>query len=513
MSRTSSAVTLFLALYGLLVIPWIFWPSGNSAFALLVFSLYSLLAVGLAADVTEVVLALCWPKCSPPRLKARVRETPTAVLMTVCDDASPRHLGCLRPLAMAGYDVYLLDDSTAPLSLPEDLRKCVTHVRRGNGRAGAKAGNLNHWLKHYGKRYEYAVLLDADSEMSAHAVETLVLTAEHRANARVAIFQAKIESADSKSLFARMLSAGARPRARVMERVHGPLRLLLSFGHNQLLRLGPIRAIGGFNERLTSEDTSLSLELAAGGWQTRLVDVWTRDTDPESVAAYVRRTTRWARQTVELFHQPWRDVPLRLKLLLCRHLLCYTLPIVGILLLGISLWTGPDTPEKAWRFLAASFSFTDGYEVYGLALWPACAVFLLHTVLRLVIARLEGVSWRLLLLSLILGNAPFAALLLPLAGSVLLSALGFKVRFVPTNSRHALSLDARVHRQLLFSLTTCLLLSVLVAGALYRPGSLLVGFNVIWLAQLLLSPLSLLILALYDCRGALSRVPGSEAAV
>lgn len=511
MSRTNSAVALFLAVYGLLVVPWIFWPTDDAAFAVLVFGLYSLLAVGLATDLTENVLALCWPACVPPRLKTCARKAPVAVLMTVCDDSSPEHLSYLRPLAVAGYDVYLLDDSIMPVTLPEDLAGRVAHVRRGNHRAGAKAGNLNHWLNIYGARYEYAALLDADSEMSVKALETLVLTAEHPANARTAVFQAKIESARSRSLFAQLLSAGARPRARVMERVHAPLGILLSFGHNQLLRVEPIREVGGFNERLTSEDTSLSLQLAAAGWQTQLVDVWTRDTDPETVAAYVRRTTRWARQTIELFHHPWRDVPLRLKLLLCRHLLSYTLPVVGVLLLGISLWTGPETPERAWSFLRASLSLTDGYQVYGLTLWPVFIVFLLYTVLRLVLARAEGVSWRLLLLSFILGNAPFAALLPPLIGSLLISACGVKVRFVPTNSRYALSRDASLRRHLLFGLTTALLLSALVAGALYHPGSLLVGFNIIWLTQLLLSPLSLLILSLGKRRGAGRSLSDSEA--
>src|SRR5437868_9948271 len=113
---------------------------------------------------------------------------------------------------------------------------------------------------------------------------------------------------------AKILATGARPRMRVMERVHGPLGLLLSFGHNQLIRLQPVREFGGFEETLTNEDTVLSLRLAAAGQRAALVDVWTTDTEPATVSAYIRRTLRWARQTVELVHYPWAGVPLRLKI-------------------------------------------------------------------------------------------------------------------------------------------------------------------------------------------------------
>lgn len=513
MSRAKTAAALFVATYTLLTVPWVFWPSGGTACGLLVFALYSLLALGLAADFAEAVLALRWPRRTLPRLASGAPKSSAAVVMTVCDDSSPEHLSRLRPLSAAGYDLFLLDDSAVRATLPRDLVDQVTHVRRG-GRAGAKAGNLNHWLTRHGRRYEYAVLLDADSTMTAESVEALLLTAEHPSNDDVAIFQAKVEPSGRESLFAWLLSAGARPRARVLERVHGPLGLLLSFGHNQLLRLAPIRAAGGFDESLASEDTSLSLQLAAAGWRTELVDVWTCDTDPETIAAYVRRTIRWARQTVELFRRPWHGVPLRLKLLLCRHLLSYTLPIVGALLLGISLWTGPETPDRAWSFLTASLSLAAGYEVYGLALWPAFIAFALLNVFRAALARLEGVPWRLLLLSSVLGSAPAAVLLLPLAGSLLASACGFRVRFVPTNSRYARGRDAGLRRRLLLGLATCLLLSALTAGALHRPGSLLVGFNIIWLAQLLLSPLSLLVLSLANRRADASAARlDSEAAV
>lgn len=492
MNREGAAIALFFAVYGLLTIPWIFWPASNLVFSLIVFAFYSILAIGLAIDSTEVFLSLWWPRHSLPRLITRAPTESTAIVMTICDDSTLERLKNLQYIENVGYDLYLLDDSISPVASSDVLSR-VTHIRRGN-KTGAKAGNLNHWLKEHGRHYKYVLVLDADSMVSVETVETLIQTAEHPANANVAVFQAKIDSSSNQSLFAWLLSAGARPRMRIVERVHGPLGILLSYGHNQLLRLQPILAIGGFDETLTGEDTSLSLKLAIAGWRTELVDVWSCDTDPQTVDAYIRRTTRWARQTVELFRQPWFDVPLRLKLIVCRDLLSYMLPLVALVLLGISLWTGPETPEGAWNFLINSLSFLPGYEVYGLTLWPALLVVCFLIVLRTILARLEGVPWRLFLLSSLLGNPAFFVLAVPLAGAMLASALGFRVRFVPTNSLRARSYGEDLRHQLLPLLSAVVLLSVMLTGALRRPGSLFVGFNLLWVTQLLVSPLGLLIL-------------------
>jgi cellulose synthase/poly-beta-1,6-N-acetylglucosamine synthase-like glycosyltransferase len=335
--------------------------------------------------------------------------------MTVCDDSNEKCLTSLHNLADAGYDVYILDDSASALITTEELNGRVQHIRRG-ARTGAKAGNLNNWLTTYGDLYEYLLLLDADSMISVEAADGLLLTAEHPDNSDAAMFQAKIEAADDGSLFAKTLSAGARPRMRVMERVHGPLGLMLSFRHNQLLRVRQVIAVGGFDESLTNEDTVISLDLAAAGQRVVLVDIWSTDTEPETVSAYIRRTLRWARQTVELFHRPWHAAPLRLKLLLCRHLLAYLLPIVGISLFGLSLWTGDVTSEHALSFWSASLTIKPGYELYGLTMWSVLGVSALSGVLRIVLARSENVPWRLLLLSAAIGKAPYSIVLMPLAG-------------------------------------------------------------------------------------------------
>lgn len=492
------AIFLFLVLYSVLTVPWIFWPFENSFLALTMFALYLLLAIGLACDTTEVILAFCWRSHTVPRRDGNAPREKVATVMTICNDASHRCLIALRALADAGYVVYLLDDSETPAQIPKKLIGSIKVVRRPT-RRGWKAGNLNYWLKEHGNEYEYVLILDSDSLISVNAVDGLLLTAEHPTNANVAIFQAKTHSHFlHSSLFSRILATGARPRMRIIERVHAPLNLMLSFGHNLLLRLESLHAIGGFDETLSCEDTTLSLNLAATGWRVELVDVWSYDTDPPSPTAYVRRTIRWARQTVEIFHRPWYEVPLRLKLLLCRHLLAYLLPFVGTALLALSLWNGPASTAETLRFLSRSLAVRKGYSVYATALWPAIAVFFLFILLRISLALREGVSLRRLFLSVFWGSTPYFILIGPLAVGMFISAIGYRVQFTPTNSRRGTESDKKIKIKIFQTCSAGMLLGFLIFSVLRRPGSLLVGFNILWIIYFVASPVNLLLMSMMN---------------
>jgi hypothetical protein len=125
-------------------------------------------------------------------------------------------------------------------------------------------------------------------------------------------------------------------------------------------------------------------------------------------------------------------------------------------------------------------------------------VFGFFLVLRIILACLEGVPWRTQFLVTLLGSTPYAVLLLPLATAMVASVMGQRVLFVPSNSRHARQHDHSLPARLGRFISTSLLLGLLLAGAVHRPGSLLVGFNFLWLDFLLLSPISLTMIGLID---------------
>jgi len=473
--------------------------------------LYPLLAISLSVDTTEVLLAICWPSKTVKMAAGVPRRHECAIVMTVCDDARPEFIRLLLPLKKAGYDIYLLDDSSYPAIIPEFIAEQLFHVRRPSC-SGAKAGNLNNWLAMYGNSYKCVAILDSDSIMPVSAVDMLLLAAEHPDNWDVAIFQSKIGPVPNPhSLFAQIQGVGARPRARIFERVHNRLGCILSFGHNQVVRINALIEVNGFDETLSSEDTVLSLELASKHWRTELVDTWTYECDPETVSAYIRRSLRWARQTVELFSRPWYNVPTHLKLLMCRHLLNYTLPLVGFILLCVSLWSSPSSIESVWTFLKASICLVQGYKVYGLALWSSFTIFGIFIILQTILAIREGISVRLLLLTWGLGSAPYLFMLFPLALALAKSAVGMRVRFIPTNSQNTQAQDAETTQWIFRILSACVILAFLWMGVIRRPASLIVGFNAIWLAYLFFSPVALIIFSIYEARASSKSILIKEA--
>jgi cellulose synthase/poly-beta-1,6-N-acetylglucosamine synthase-like glycosyltransferase len=491
--KKDKTIFLFLVIcfYLTLTIPWVFWPFFTLLPGILMFGLYSLLALGLAIDTTEVLLTICWRSNLLKIADEVPQRQDCAIVMTVCDDAKPEFINLLHPLTKAGYDVYLLDDSLYPESIPSSISQQIFYIRRSS-RFGAKAGNLNHWLSMYRDSYKYIAILDADSVVPVNAMDTMLLAAQNPENSDVAIFQSKIGPIQNpRTLFAQVQGVGARPRAKVFERVHCRIGCLLSFGHNQLVRLDALAELGGFDETLSCEDTVLSLELASKQWRTELVDTWTYDSDPDTVAAYIRRSLRWARQTVELFNRPWYDVPLRLKLLLCRHLLNYTLPLVGFVLLFLSLWSSTSSYAATWNFLKASLCFDKGYLLYGLTLWPTFTIFLVCLILQTMLAVREGISIRLIFLAWSIGSAPYLFMLSPLAIALTKSAFGRRVDFVSTGSKYAQADDIKILFWATRIIPAFILLCLLGIGIIRLPGSLLVGFNAIWIAYLLFAPVAL----------------------
>ncbi len=456
---------------------------------LVMYCLYLVLTLCIAFDLTEIILSITW--VAPPVLRAEgppPRKT-TAVLMVICDDSIEDCLRALLPLADAGYGVFVLDDSEVEIDLPCEVSKAVTHIRRDR-RAGAKAGNLNNWLVQFGAVYEHAIILDSDSQMSVSCADALLASAIHPANAHVALFQSKTCSRTVESLFGAAMGSAARPRMRILERVHARLGILLSAGHNVLVRLEPLRKLGGFDQTMTAEDTVLSLDFASREWGISLVDAWSEDADPSTIAGYNRRTIRWARQTVELFRCPWSATPYRLKLLLVRHLLNYLFPIFGTVMILLSIWFGPSRLNETFALIVSALHFKVDFEALGLAVWTSILMTGLLLLLRVYLGIAEGVGMRRLILGILFSGANYSTLVVPLARGILTSALGKKVVFLPTNSRTKMGRYSLLFRYEGLLSSFCLS-AILVTGVVIHPASGLVGLTGVWLCCFLLSPLSL----------------------
>lgn len=452
---------------------------------------FELIFIGIAYDITEALFAIFAQPKRTPSLISLLEYPRVALLMTVCDDSNSSRWSTLVQ-SYPNYDVFILDDSKNPAEQALVDKSDQIVVRRPEKHA-FKAGNLNHWLGKYGNAYKYFVILDSDSLISNDFVKEMVSFAEHPANGRIAVFQSYIYPIDAKTIFSRVLGSMTRFRFYVADRFANRTGLVLSWGHNQMIRTDAVRQVGGFCESITPEDTSISLGLSQIGYSVRLVNVTSYDTDPQDIFSFIRRIARWAGQTAEVFTLPWSGASFRLKLLLCYHLYSYTIHNIYLVLLIYTAW-GFDargiSPMKLFEFI--------GNNIQELWLWTLVLVemsvlWLVQFLLRVYLGRRAGISMKEFFRHTFLATALHSFSGFSVNVSVIRGLIGRKMNFTPTNARTPSSSEMNLPyfaRDALFWLLTG---GLILSGMSLRNTLLFFGLNGIWIFFWMVSPLTLFV--------------------
>ncbi len=291
---------LFAAMDGVLAVFVIRWDRLPSV---ILFGVLSMLFFGSSYGLAREILALTLPPVVPASMVHLPRKVRVAILYATMNDVVPE---CLRAIHQTyPSDVYVLDDSSDPAqravvdAIARERRYVV--VRRG-GRRGYKAGAINDWLRAFGDRYDYLVLLDADSYLPQDWVAEALRYAEHPDNARVAIFQGLINIWNLDSEFARILAPMARVGQYVWEeRLGNAVDAVFCYGHNVLVRTAALRPVGGFMEGFVSEDFATAVALADRGWHSRFLPLHSYEAVPENVRGFLKRQKKWTRGAMEFF--------------------------------------------------------------------------------------------------------------------------------------------------------------------------------------------------------------------
>jgi glycosyltransferase involved in cell wall biosynthesis len=297
------------------------YSSALSLFVLLVFeptSLFTLvflelLTIGIAIDLSDYTcIAVIGKPLLPRCLEVIERKPSVALLMVVCDDLVLEALTQLCKQTYPNTTVFVLDDSIQDQNKLTVDRFGLTVLRRDN-RCGAKAGNLNHWLREFGTAYDYFVVLDSDSILPTDFVERMLLYAEHPANQRIAVFNSLPLCWNRTRRFPRLLSSATPLRNWFRIRLENLDATTLSSGHNNLHRTSAVSQAGGFDENLIAEDIALSLTLLRHDYRSVLTDVHAFEAEPEHVFSFVRRQRRWASQTIQAASASWGPLPLSVR--------------------------------------------------------------------------------------------------------------------------------------------------------------------------------------------------------
>lgn len=475
---------IFVGLDGGLAVFVIRW---NHPTAVALFVVLSVLFVGGAYGLSRQVVALLSRKGEVPALGAPSGTARVAVLYATMNDVVPE---CLQAIHQSyPVDVFVLDDSSdaGARNLVDEiaLTRGYSVVRRPV-RRGFKAGAINDWYRRWGSKYDFLVLLDADSFLPVDWVSEALRYAEHPANGRTAIFQGLINIWNFDTRFVATLAPMSRVGQFVWEeKLANALDAVFCYGHNVLLRVSALREIGGLIEGYVSEDFATAIALADRGWHSRFLPLHTYEALPENVRGFVRRQNKWTRGAMEFVGLSRRsNLPLSRKFHLWQtpfgHVTNLLLP-VGMFL---TVYGFVSTPATAAAFLAG-FVRNPWNQFWSIALFRYLLVVGVVTFVPTVLVYLRcgvtwGMYWRQRWLS-----AAVHAVSLPFELRSMVAYLTGPTRPVPVTPKSELSLRGR---DVLYLSRYSLVIDGLVLAGLIEVNPVGALFNATWLVPMLAAP-------------------------
>lgn len=253
----------------------------------------------------------------------------TAIVMPVFNEDVSRVLEGLRVVfrsvqetgRLEHFDFFILSDSNQPNQWIQEEVAWVELCKQVNGfgkifyrkrrqQINKKAGNVADFLRRWGRRYRYFIVLDADSIMTGDAIVKLVGMMEKNPN--VGLIQTAPRLVNGETLFARV--------QQFANRLYSPLFLAgLNYwqqhdgnywGHNAVIRLQPfmehcsLPELPGsepFGGRILSHDFVEAALMRRAGWAVWLAHdlEGTYEEGPPTLIDSAKRDRRWCQGNLQ----------------------------------------------------------------------------------------------------------------------------------------------------------------------------------------------------------------------
>jgi membrane glycosyltransferase len=253
----------------------------------------------------------------------------TALVMPIYNEEPSGTFAALQAMAealvecddAASFEIFVLSDTNNPDIYVKET--AAYHVlreklgdririwyRRRSDNVGRKVGNLQDFITRWGGRYDFMIVLDADSIL---APETLVtLAREMAADENLALLQTSPRLVGGRTLFARLQQFAGR--------VYGPIvaRGIAAWqgddgnywGHNAIIRVHAFAAAAGlpvlpgkkpFGGAILSHDFVEAALLRRAGWAVRMLptESGTWEDGPPSLLDSAARDRRWAQGNIQ----------------------------------------------------------------------------------------------------------------------------------------------------------------------------------------------------------------------
>ncbi len=258
------------------------------------------------------------------------------------------------------FHLYVLSDSNqsvhaaAEAEVVEALSRrfgaavAVTYRRREVS-TGYKSGNIRDFCERWGERHTYAIVLDADSLMTADAMMRLVRIMQRQP--RLGILQTLVTGLPSASAFARIFQFGMRLGMRSYtlgaaswQGDCGPY-----WGHNAILRLAPfirhcdlplLPGKGPLGGHILSHDQIEAVLMRRAGYEVRVLvrEGGSWEENPPTLTEFIRRDLRWCQGNMQYLHLlslPGLRPVSRCQILLAIAMYLSPVAWVGFLVMGL----------------------------------------------------------------------------------------------------------------------------------------------------------------------------------
>jgi membrane glycosyltransferase len=305
-----------------------------------------------------------------------------AILLCIRNELPERMIRNLEPM-LAGlyaagwgerFNLYVLSD-TSDARIASSEEACLTALtsrwcdriaiiyRRRAVNTAYKAGNIREFCERWGSQHDFAVMLDADSLMTADAILRLVRIMQ--AEPKLGILQGLVVGLPSTSAFARIFQFGMRLGMRSYtigsawwQGDCGPY-----WGHNAVLRLKPfiehcvlpvLSKNGTQNRHILSHDQIEAVLMRAAGYDVRVLpgeDLgW--EENPPTLIEFIRRDLRWSQGNMQYWRfllLPGLEPVSRYQLALAILMFIGSPAWIGLLVLGTLAAAFSDTPASFIR--------------------------------------------------------------------------------------------------------------------------------------------------------------------
>lgn len=321
--------TLALTGYGSHQMMLVFGNETSTPLQLLLLVLFTLTFGWVAFSACQALAALIAPQPREDDHDGAPLTGRTAIIMPVYNEnpaATTARLfvigdGLARSGQGEAFEIFILSDTTDPaVWLGETaafawLRAALVGrmrvwYRRRPRNTGRKAGNVADFVERWGGRFDYMLVLDADSLMAPETILSMCRRME--AAPRLGILQTVPVPIGGRTLFARLQQFAGRLYGPIVSRAVAAWQGLDGnyWGHNALIRVGAFAGACGlpdlpgrrpFGGHILSHDFVEAALIRRAGWHVRmdpeLGGSW--EGAPPSLSDFTTRDRRWAQGNLQ----------------------------------------------------------------------------------------------------------------------------------------------------------------------------------------------------------------------